>query len=120
MDLNKLSKHIELTNPKPPLTIDEAMTRLGLKGFDEVERISKENGHYPKRSGRTTQMLLEAVIASQEEVVFISARTYDYAKDLASQARGLCVRLGLDPGNIRPISHNRVLGKVFKDHGLDY
>lgn len=98
------------------ITLEEAMTKLGLMGFDEVEKDSKEKGYYPRRSGRTTLMLLEAIIASQKEIVYIRAHTYDYAKDLVGQARRMCVQLGLDPNNIKPLNHSVLLGSVFDDH----
>lgn len=103
------------------ITIKDAIEALDLKGFEEIVNQSKGYGIYPRRSGRTTLMLLEAVIASQEEeVVYISARTYDYAKHLTSQARGMCIRLGLDPEKIKPISHKTILGRVYNDHGQDF
>lgn len=101
-----------------PLSLEEARQILGLHPKEEIESRSIELGYYPNRSGRTTEILLHAAVASQDGEVLIAGHTYEYAKHLATKAQIMAEKLGLQPDNIRAVPDLSIprLGQVFKDH----
>lgn len=101
------------------LTLEEARIALGMRPFEAIENMAREMHIYPRRSGRTTRMLLEAVIASQQGKVQITGRTLSDTKRLVNQARSMCKELGLNPLNIQPAIEpysNIDTYRVFRDH----
>lgn len=121
---------------REPLTFDDARRRLGLKDFDvfTAERRAQNVEYkdwmlkeYPKANpeeflvrgtGRTTKMLVKAVVESQFEYVMIIGHSWDYSISLGRQARQYAERLGLDPEKIvlLPSSPSGVCITNFYDH----
>lgn len=95
------------------LTFDQARDRLGFMPFDEFARRHRDK----RGSGRTTKMLVEAVVASQNETVAIRAYSPRYTDDLVARARQMAVMLNLDPKRIEVATAPRgIAATVFLDH----
>lgn len=75
-----------------------------------------------RATGRTTEMLLEAVFQSQFESVAIKGYSLTYTHHLVREARTFAKRCGLDPGQIiggveeGPSTRGKRLPKTFYDH----
>lgn len=81
----------------------EDLKLLGLQPFDEIEEQSKQNGTYPRRSGRTIYCCYEAAIALREPdiTVTIWGHTFSYTSELYNQTLHFAKKLGLDTTRLR-------------------
>lgn len=111
------------------LTETEIASRLDLEPSEIFEQKSIDQRSYPRRSGRTTKMLIAAVAAAQIEKVGIAAYSKSLTRMFVIQAREMCAQLGIDPYNIveyyPPPNLERMRGtdekarvQVFYDHYL--
>ncbi|MGG6281836.1 hypothetical protein ACQ4M3_09720 [Leptolyngbya sp. AN03gr2] len=83
------------------LTKEELRTKLGFQTQEEYIKISKENGVYPRRSGRTVELMLEALYQSQfDEVTYLGAYT-TYTNFCQRALKQWAVVCGLDPEQIK-------------------
>jgi hypothetical protein len=88
------------------LTFEEARERLGLLPFDQLQDV-----------GRTTKILLEAVVQSQYSLVKISGYSLRYSEQLTVDAKTMAKKLGLNPDFIlRPNDVEWIRPVVFTDH----
>lgn len=95
------------------MTEAEIMLKLGLHSWDEQRRIATEKAEErkhlegsdpdPRRSsGRTTQMLVEAVrLASEGYSVAVIGYSDMYSRTLVGKARRMCIECGVDGTMIR-------------------
>jgi hypothetical protein len=115
------------------LTFDEARERLGLLPFDEYAELQIQDVSNPlkaaekilygdirdllRNTGRTTKMLLEAVVQSQYSHVKISGYSLSYSEQLTVDAKTMAKKLGLNPDFIlRPNDVEWIRPVVFTDH----
>lgn len=114
------------SNSKPKiLTVEEIRTKLGfvspekykndwwlkrVKPILDKEKKQGEYVDYERRTGRTTELMLEALTASQMYNVVIFAHTLSYAKELKDEMKNYVKQLDL-------IAHKIEIGS--KDRGYD-
>lgn len=121
----------------PPLTLSQIRETLG---FEPPDQFAKKRQEYNKAhvvemigcsgkstsdlteqlsrcTGRTTEMLIQAVQASQFGFVIIYGHNNDFTKYLVKEAKRFCLLCGLDPEHIlsSPESGTSICG-VFYDH----
>lgn len=82
-----------------PLTEQEVMAALHLHSWAEIEAESKEAGLYPRRSGRTTRMLVQCIlyISRTGQPVRIYGHSYAASRILRATAKVYCEECKLDP-----------------------
>jgi hypothetical protein len=101
------------------VTADEIRERLGLRPWIDVSHAAREQGVWPRRSGRTTKILVDAVAAvANGSVVQVFAWSIPYSRQLAAEVRRMSERLGLPAGGRVFSMDRRPCGeyKVFADH----
>ena len=100
------------------MTRKEAMEYLGLMPFEEfltcpkrmkwitqMEEQSRDPYVKYRATGKTTSMLLDAMVYLSEhpwETIYITGHSPAYCRQLCSQARDYAYRMGLDPDMIKP------------------
>jgi len=109
------------------MTKEEIRIALGLLPFDEFrEKVVKEYDpvFIPKgrRTGKTTEMLIEAVYNAQSGTVAMIGCTLTYSKLLCKEAIKICNQLGLHEAAenivapIPPLRKLLVVDKLYYDH----
>jgi hypothetical protein len=109
----KFVKEIDMNEANKFITFDEAVAKLGLQPFEEFAKARTK--YYPRGTGRTTKMLLSAVVASQTHPVCIKAANHDLEKHFYRMALEMAKTLGLETANILPKEKHSQC-KVFVDH----
>lgn len=102
---SKLLKELEANKEDNRiLTVEEAREELGFLNYKEFSKINNQfnNPMYPRRSGRTTRMLIQAVVAAQYGKVKIIGHTRHYGMTLVNEAKRYAIKLNIDPNNITP------------------
>ena len=75
-----------MTQIKQRLSIELIREALELHPYQEQIELSKSRGEFPRQSGRTTQMLVEAIYFSQDYRCIIEAHNNKYSRELVSVA----------------------------------
>lgn len=132
---NMLSSEVTLKSGKKYNSPEEVRIALGFMAWHEYRKNIKEsakNSDLPpeaiteivsknRRTGRTTEMLVDCLYHAQFEKIMIAGFPHKYGESLVQQAKGMCGSLGIDPENIFLASTRESLRGVrcFFDNSVD-
>lgn len=81
-------------------TLETLVEILDLKHPDTINERCKDWDYYPRQSGRTTRMLLDACLAVQNQPVLVLGHTPYYTNSLQQDLWEMCTKAGIDTQNI--------------------
>lgn len=109
---------------KNQITFEEARIALGLQPFEGFYHpkapVLEAHSSRERGTGRTTKMLVEAVVQSQTKKVAIVGWSISYSYDLTRQARNYACKLGLNPDQIVLPNDGWKAEQVFTDHYINF
>lgn len=97
-------------------TLETLIKVLELEHPDVFEKLCKDKDYYPRQSGRTTRMLLNACLAVQNEPVLVLGHNAFFTKVLQQDLMKMCIKAGIS--NTQNIVKRYVPMSLLLSHAL--